>query len=390
MRDVVVAGVGMTNFGVFPERRLEDLIHEAGKAALADAGLWDERSAIEALYVGNFSAEGFSHQNHLAPVAARALGLSGIPATRTEGACASSGLAMREASLLVMAGVYDLVLVVGVEKMNGLLETAGVTRVLAEAAHAREEMAAGATFPSLFAMIARRHMHQYGTTREMLSSVAVKNHRHGLHNPRAHMRKEITLEKAMAAQPICDPLNLFDCSLVSDGAAAVVLTTADRARGLAGTPIRVIAAGQASDLPCLHDKPDITVSRATVLAAKRALDHAGLRPSDVDLAEVHDCFTIAEILATEDIGFFEKGKGGPAALEGATTFGGVIPVNVSGGLKSKGHPVGATGLAQVVEVVTQLRGDAGERQVKGAEVGLTHNLGGSGATCTVHLFRRES
>ena len=388
MRDVVVAGVGMTDFGVFRDRRLEDLIYEAGKGALCDAGIWEEREAVQALYVGNFSAEGFNRQNHVAPIAVRALGLMGVAACRTEGACASSGIAMREATLLVGAGVYDLVLVVGVEKMN-TIETPGITRVLAEAAHAEEEAAAGATFPSLFAMIARRHMHVYGTTREMLSAVAVKNHRHGARNPRAHLRKEITLEKAMNAQPICDPLNLYDCSLISDGAAAVVVASRERARSLAGIPVRILAAAQASDVPCLHDKPDITISRATRLAASRAFGEARLRPADVDLAEVHDCFTIAEIVATEDIGFFEKGKGGPAALDGATTFGGSIPVNVSGGLKSKGHPVGATGLAQVFEMVTQLRGQAGERQVAGAAVGLAHNLGGSGATCTVHLFGRE-
>jgi acetyl-CoA C-acetyltransferase len=223
----------------------------------------------------------------------------------------------------------------------------------------------------------------------MLSAVAVKNHRHGAKNPRAHLRKEITLEKAMNAQPICDPLNLYDCSLISDGAAAVVVASRERARSLAGIPVRILAAAQASDVPCLHDKPDITISRATRLAASRAFGEARLRPADVDLAEVHDCFTIAEIVATEDIGFFEKGKGGPAALDAATAFGGSIPVNVSGGLKSKGHPVGATGLAQVFEMVTQLRGQAGERQVAGAAVGLAHNLGGSGATCTVHLFGRE-
>ncbi|MDP3940431.1 MAG: thiolase domain-containing protein [Deltaproteobacteria bacterium] len=387
MREVAVAGVGMTPFGVYPERRLEDLIHDAGSQALADAGIWERRREVEALYVGNFSAEGFNGQNHLAPIAARALGLGGIPATRTEGACASSGIAFREAALLVAGGVYEMVLVVGVEKMNAL-ETPGITRVLGEAAHAEEEAAVGATFPSLFAMIARRHMHQYGTTREMLSAVAVKNHRHGLRNPRAHMRKEITLEKAMAAAPICEPLNLYDCSLISDGAAAALVTTLDRARGLAAMPIRVLGAGQASDAPCLHHKPDITVSRATRWAAERAFAQAGLGPGDVSFAEVHDCFTIAEILATEDLGLVEKGKGGPAVLEGATSLGGRIPVNVSGGLKSKGHPVGATGVAQIVEAVTQLRGDAGDRQIEGARVGLTHNLGGSGATCTVHLFGR--
>ncbi len=387
MREVVVAGVGMTPFGVFPDRRLEDLIYEAGKEALSDAGLWETRGAVQALYVGNFSSEGFNRQNHLAPIAVRALGLAGVPATRTEGACASSGIALRESALLVGSGVYDVVLVVGVEKMNAL-ETAGITRVLGEAAHAEEELAAGATFPSLFAMIAKRHMHEYGTTREMLSSVAVKNHRHGLRNPRAHMRKEITLEKAMNAAPICEPLNLYDCSLISDGAAAIVLCPADAARRLPSTPIRLLGAGQASDSPCLHQKPDITVSRATRLAAQRAYAQAGLEPRDVDFAEVHDCFTIAEIVATEDLGFFEKGKGGAAALEETTALGGDRPVNPSGGLKSKGHPVGATGLAQVVEAVLQLRGEAGDRQVEGARVGLTHNLGGSGATCAVHLFGR--
>lgn len=385
MREVVVVGVGMTPFGVYPEKRIEDLVYEAGKEALCDAGIWESRDEVDALYVGNFSAEGFNGQNHVAPIAARALGLQGTPASRTEGACASGGIALREAFLLVGGGVYDLVVVVGVEKMNAL-DTAGITRVLGEAAHAVEEAATGATFPSLFAMVARRHMHQYGTTREMLSAVAVKNHRHGLLNPRAHMRKEISLERAMAAAPVCEPLNLYDCSLISDGAAAVVVTTAERARRLAGAPVRLLGSGQASDSPCLHHKPDITLSRATIAAASRAFKQAGLSPRDVSLAEVHDCFTIAEIVATEDLGFLEKGKGGPAALEGVTARGGRIPINVSGGLKSKGHPVGATGIAQAVEAVTQLRGVAGERQIDGARVALTHNLGGSGATCTVHLF----
>jgi acetyl-CoA acetyltransferase len=308
MRQVVVAGVGMTNFGVFPERRLEDFIHEAGKAALCDAGLWGERDAVEALYVGNFSAEGFSHQNHLAPVAARALGLPGIPATRTEGACASSGLAMREASLLVMAGVYDLVLVVGVEKMNGLLETAAVHRVLAEAAHAREEMA-GATFPSLFAMIARRHMHQHGT-RAMCSSVAVKNHRHGLHNPRAHCARN-NLEKAMAAQPICDPLNLFDCSLRPDGAAAVVSRRPSRAR--------IWPRRRSGCSP--PRRPPISLpprqARHHGLAGDGAGGEAGLRSGglafDVDLAEVQRLLHDRRDPRHGGSGLFDKGRAGSMA-----------------------------------------------------------------------------
>jgi acetyl-CoA C-acetyltransferase len=214
----------------------------------------------------------------------------------------------------------------------------------------------------------------------------VKNHAHGLLNPNAHLQKEITLEQALDARPVADPLGLFDCSLISDGAAAVVLCASEAAADLHPKPIAVLASEQASDSPALADKRDITRFGATVRASELAFERADLQPGDVDLAEVHDCFTIAEIVALEDIGFYRKGEGGRGAREGETALRGTMPVNPSGGLKAKGHPVGATGVAQVCEVVLQLRGEAGARQVPGAEVGLAHNLGGSGATCAVHIF----
>ena len=229
-------------------------------------------------------------------------------------------------------------------------------------------------------------MAQYGTPLEALAEVAVKNHAHGANNPNAHFQKTITRKDVLEAKPVAEPLGLYDCAPISDGAAAAVLCPAEMAADLRARPVRVLASAQAADAPSLVDKKDITQFEATRRASEAAFRQAGLTPEDVDFAEVHDCFTIAEIVALEDIGFFLKGDGGRATLEGHTAMDGALPVNPSGGLKAKGHPVGATGLAQVYEAVRQLQGDAGRRQVPGAEVGLCHNLGGSGATCTVHIF----
>ena len=382
MRGVSIIGVGITPFGVRAES-LVALGAIACKDALEDAGLGPER--IEAFFLGNFAGQAFTGQNHIAPMVAHAAGLDAVPCTRLEGACASGGLAMRQGVLAVASGQVDFALIAGVEKMTSA-ETDQTASILAAAGDVAVEASVGSTFPALFGLIARRHMHEHGTTREEIAHVAVKNHAHGRLNPNAHMQKDVTLPQVMDAKPVAEPLGLFDCSLISDGAAALVLCPAETASAHHEKPVEVLASAQASDSPALSDKSDITSFYATQKAGEEAFSQAGLSREDVDLAEIHDCFTVAEIIALEDLGFFAKGEGGRGAIEGMTKLGGAMPVNTSGGLKSKGHPVGATGVAQIHELTLQLRGEAGARQVPGAEVGLAHNLGGSGATCAVHIL----
>ena len=383
MRSVAVVGAGKTAFGAFAGRDLRSLAVEAGTKCLENAHSGPR--TIEAFYLGNFAGPSFTGQNHLAPYISTALGMRGIPATRFEAACASSGSAFFHAVSAVSAGLYDVVMVLGAEKMTSQ-PTARVTEILSAAGDCAGEIAAGSTFPSLFGMIARRHMHQFGTTREHLAAVAVKNHANGALNPDAHMRKVITMEQAMNARPIAEPLGLYDCSLVSDGAAAVIVTTMERAAEFTQKPARVLAVAQASDYVALDQKEDITTFPAVRAAARKAYASAGMGAREVEFAEIHDCFTIAEIIATEDLGFVERGQGGPWAMAGGTARDGEKPVNASGGLKSKGHPVGATGVAQIVDVVQQLRCEAGYRQLARHSVGLTQNLGGSGATCVISIL----
>ncbi|MCB9385330.1 MAG: thiolase domain-containing protein [Bryobacterales bacterium] len=378
MRQVSVLSTGMTAFGAFPERTIVDLAREAGAACLSNAQVQPE-----ALYLGNFAGPGFTGQNHLAPAVGAALGLDGIPCTRFEAACASSGAAFAHAWAAVAGGIVDCALVIGVEQMT-TQTTARTTDLLAAAGDLATEVSVGATFPALFAMIAARYFHEFGATREHLAAVAVKNHANGLRNPRAHLRKAITMEKALAGRMIAEPLTLYDCSLISDGAAAVLLAPTDSAPD--GVRVRGIA--QASDKLALADKADITTFPAVRAAAAKAYAMAGLTPKDIDFAEVHDCFTIAELIALEDLSFAPRGCAGPYTLQGKTAFDGERPINASGGLKSKGHPVGATGVAQIVEVVEQIRGECGERQLAKARVGLTQNLGGSGASAVVGIFSR--
>jgi acetyl-CoA C-acetyltransferase len=388
MRQASIIGVGKTKFGVFPDRSLRSLCAEAGKKALLDARI--DASMVQAFYLGNFAATGFNNQNHVAAYAASAIGLPNIPCVRMEAACASSGAALREAVIAISAGLYDYVLVAGVEKMN-TVQTPRVTEYLAQAADWETEAKIGATFPSMFALMATRHMHEYGTRREHLSFIAVKNHANGAKNPDAQMQKEITLEKAMNSPIlVSEPLNLYDCSLITDGAAAVVVCASELATQHSKIPVDIEGHGQASDLFCMYQKKDITRFEATIAAGRRAYEMAKLSPEDIDVVEVHDCFTIAEIIAIEDLGFCKKGQGGPFSYEGMTTLTGKIPVNTSGGLKSKGHPVGATGVAQVAEIALQLRGEAEARQIKDAEIGMAHNLGGSGASCVVHILKRRT
>jgi acetyl-CoA C-acetyltransferase len=378
-----VIGVGKTQFGAFSDRDIRSLAVESGQKALASAGL--QPAQVEAFYLGNFAGPSFVGQSHLAPFIAGPMGITGVPCTRVEAACASSGSAFFHAFSAVAAGLYDVVLVTGVEKMTSQ-QTPRVAEILAMAGECCSEGKAGATFPALFAMIARRHMHQYGTRREHLAAVAVKNHANGAKNPDAHMKKVITLEQAMAGKPIADPLTVYDCSLVSDGAASIVLAPLEKAREWTPKPVRVLGIAQTSDYVALDRKPDITVLQAVKTAAAKAYGMAGLGPRDIQLAEVHDCFTIAEILAIEDLGFVPKGEGGPYSASGQTALNGELPVNTSGGLKAKGHPVGATGVAQLCDLVQQIRGEAGERQVAKHEIGLAQNLGGSGASAVVTIM----
>jgi acetyl-CoA C-acetyltransferase len=383
MRPVAVIGIGKTPFGAFPGRDLRSLAVEAGEKCLANGHI--APSQVDAFFLGNFAGPSFAGQNHLAPYVSTALGIQGVPATRVEAACASSGSAFFHAYTGVASGVYDMVLVVGAEKMTSQ-PTPRVTEILAGAGDCAGEIKAGSTFASLFAMIARRHMYQFGTTREHLSAVAVKNHANGALNPDAQMRKVITMEQAMAGKPIADPLNLYDCSLISDGAAAVLLAPAERAGEFTDKPVRVLGIAQASDFVALDQKPDITTFPAVRRASGKAYQMAGVGPADIQLAELHDCFTIAEIIAIEDLGFAPRGKGGPFTLEGHTARTGDKPINTSGGLKSKGHPVGATGAAQICDLVLQMRCEAGERQVPRHSLALAQNLGGSGATCVVTIL----
>ena len=383
MRPVAIIGIGKTAFGAFPDRDLRSLAVEAGVKCLADANV--SPSQVEAYYLGNFAGPSFVGQNHLAPYIAGAMGISGVPCTRFEAACASSGSAFYHAVSSVAAGLNDLVLVAGVEKMTSQ-STPKVTEILAGAGDTCGEVRAGATFPALFAMIARRHMYQYGTTREQMAAVAVKNHANGALNPLAHMRKVITMEQALKGKPISEPLTVYDCSLISDGAAAVMIAPLERAREFTNKPVRVLGIAQTSDYVALDQKEDITVFSAVKSAAQKAYKMAGVTAADIEFAELHDCFTIAEIMATEDLGFVKKGEGGPYALAGHTCLKGERPVNTSGGLKSKGHPVGATGTGQICDLVLQLRGEAGERQLVRHSLGLAQNLGGSGATAVVTVL----
>lgn len=383
MRAVAVVGVGKTPFGAFAERDLRSLAVEASRNCLEDAHARPDQ--VEAFYLGNFAGPAFVGQNHLAPYIAASMGIVDVPATRFEAACASSGSAFFHAWSAVAAGLYDVVLVAGVEKMTNQ-PTPKVTEILASAGDLGGEIKAGATFPALFAMIARRHMYQYGTRREHLAAVAVKNHANGAKNPYAHMRKVITVEQALSGKPVAEPLTVYDCSLISDGAAAVLLAPLERAGEFTDRPVRVLACAQTSDHLALEQKEDITTFPAVRKAAERAYRMAGVTAADIEFAEVHDCFTIAEIIAIEDLGFVPKGEGGPYTAEGRTCLAGEKPVNASGGLKSKGHPVGATGVAQICDVALQIRGQAGELQLRRHSLGLAQNLGGSGATGVVTIL----
>ena len=382
MRDVAVIGIGITKFGELWWQNLRELYVEAALKAIKDAGV----DHIDSMYVGCMSSGLFCAQEHLGSLMADYLGVNPIPAYRIESACASGGLAFRLGFIEVASGMSDIVLVGGVEKM---MTGADATFALASAADQEYEAFHGNTFPGLYAMIAKAHMEKYGTTRRQMAAVAVKNHDNGSKNPNAQFPMKITIDTVLNATPVADPLGLFDCSPVTDGAAAVILCPADQAKKYTDTIIKVVGSGAATSTVALHQREDITFLDAVYNAGKMAYQMAGLKPEDIDFAEVHDCFTIAEICCIEALGFCEKGQGGPFSEAGNTALDGKIPINTSGGLKSKGHPVGATGVAQIVELVEQLKGTAGERQLKSPKRGLAQNMGGSGGSSVVHILEVE-
>ncbi len=383
MREVAVVGIGITNFGYLWEKSWRDLAVESSLEAIKSSGV----SKVDSIYVGNFSGGTFVEQEHMAAILADYLGLLHIPSTRIENACASGGVAFRHAYMEVASGMSDAVLVTGVEKMTDVVTSQGVYS-LSMAADREYEGYEGITFPGLFALVARKYMNDFGATRKQLAAVAVKNHKNASKNPKAQFHNIITIDDVINAMVIADPLGLYDCSPMTDGAASVVLMPLDKARQLsnAAKPIKIAGIAQATDTIALAQRDDFVTFKATTEAAQKAYKMANKSPQDINVAEVHDCFTIAEICAIEDLGFFEKGKGAKATEDGLTEIDGKIPINPSGGLKGKGHPVGATGVAQIVNLVEQLRGEAKELQVKNAKVGLAHNLGGSGATVTVTIL----
>ena len=382
MRDVAVIGIGIQRWGELWERSLRDLWVEAALNAIRDAGV----DHIDSMYVGCMSGGLFAGQEHIASLLADYLGVLPVPATRVESACASGGMAVRAGFLEVASGMSDVVLVSGVEKMTDV-DGGGATYALATAADAEYEVFQGATFPGLYAMVARDYLNRYGLTREELAHVAVKNHDNGALNPHAQFPTRLTLEGVMTSTMVADPLRLMDCSPITDGAAAAILCPLELAKKLSKRqPVKIAGLGAATDHIALHDRADFCEFKAVQISGEKALKMAGVGTKDIDLVEVHDCFTIAELCVLEALGFFPRGTAGKATAAGETRIGGRIPVNTSGGLKSKGHPVGATGVAQIHELVTQLRGEAGARQVKGARRGMAQNMGGSGGSSVVHIL----
>lgn len=414
-RGVAIVGAGMSKFGAFRGKSSRDLVVEAFKEMRASVDKGLDPADIETIYVGNLSSDLFEGQAHLGPIVADWLGMIPKPVTRVEDACASSGVALREGVIAIASGLYDIVLAVGVEKMTDL-PTERVTDTLAAASDAIYEVPAGFTFPGLYAAIATAHMKKYGTKIEHFMKVGIKNHNNGGLNPKAQFNSSIRdimasrvkkaeergqpvptwkdemefLNDPQANPIIAWPMRLFDCSPITDGGACVLLVAEEIARDFSDAPLYIIGVGQGSDV-ALHQREDMTTILAAREAARQAYEMAGVKPEDIQIAEVHDCFTIAEIVAIEDLGFFKPGQGPKAVEDGIMARDGAKPINTSGGLKSKGHPVGASGIGQTVEIWSQMRGEAGPRQVPGMDIklALTHNVGATGGTCVVHIYERR-
>lgn len=384
MRPVLAAGIGSTSFGRHPETAIETLAVSAADAAIRDSGL--SREEVGALYLGNFIAGPLLGQEVLAGLVADGLGLPQIPCTKVEGACASGGIAFRHAYLAIATGLCDVALAVGAEKMTHS-STFDVTAGLNCAMDNRSDGVSGLTFPGLFGLVWQSHAERYGTTREHVSAIVRKNKANGLSNPLAQMGALLDNDAILQSPLICDPLRLFDCCPVSDGAAAILLVAAERRNELAPPPIEILASVQTRGSARISGHADLCSFDATVEAARKAYGEAEISRDDIDFVELHDCFSIAEVVDSEDLGIIPRGQGAIWAADGRTAVDGDIPINPSGGLLAKGHPVGATGVGQIYESVLQLRGQH-PNQVADAEIGLTHNLGGTGVACTVNILRR--
>ena len=381
-----IVSVGLSKFGKRDGVYSRELFAEAVNEAFERVSNLDQEQ-IHALYLGQMS-DFFEHQGHAGPLMSGWAGLNHIPATHIENACASSGAALRCGVVAIKSGLYDIVMVGGVEKMTHQPTYKNI-EFLALAADYPFEQWQGATFPGLYALMAVARMDRFGVKEEQFAQVAVKNHHNGTLNPKAQMQKEVTMEDVMRSRMVAWPLKLYDCSLITDGASCAILTRPEDAKKYTDTPVDIIGSGQAQDTVILAERSTLTNVPAAKIAARDAYQMAKVAPDQVDVAEVHDCFTNAEIMAYEDLCFCPEGEGEKYVQDGCSHLGGKLPVNTSGGLKSKGHPVGATGTAQVYEIFLQLTEQAEKRQVSGAEIGLTHNVGGSGATAVVHIMRRR-
>jgi acetyl-CoA C-acetyltransferase len=384
MTRVGLIGLGHGVFGRRSDATVQELAFEAFRAAIDDAGI--DRDVVDASVIG--SVPEYHKQRSLAGVVQEYLGLVPKPTWLTEVACASGSAAIRTAWMAIKAGVHDVVAVIGCQKMTEL-STPEILALMGRVGEVQWESGFGTTFPGYYAMFAKRHMHEFGTTRDHLLDVAVKNHHYGAMNPIALFRKEITAEKAKASEDVATPFQVYDCCANADGAACVILASEDKAREISSKPVWLSGMGCASATMSVLRRPNLVGLPSAELAGAQAYAMAGIDPGAVKVADVHDCFTIAEIMAYEDLGFCKRGEGGPFVADKQTYIGGKVAVNVDGGLKAKGHPIGATGVSMTYEIAKQLRGEAGERQVPDADIGLTHNVGGIGQYCFVQILTRE-
>ena len=384
MPRVGVVGIGHGVFGRRSDATVQELAFEAFRLAMHDAGL--TRDALDASVVA--AVPEYHKQRSVAGVVQEYLNLNPKPTWLTEVACASGSAAIRTAWMAIQSGLHEVVAVIGCQKMTEL-STGEILALMGRVGEVQWESVFGTTFPGYYAMFATRHMHEFGTTRENLLQVAIKNHHYGAKNPNALFRKEITMEKALASDPVASPFCVYDCCANADGAACLILAAEDRAKAISDRVVWLDGVGCATSSMSVLRRPNLVGLPSAREASKQAYKMAGVSAKDVKVAEVHDCFTIAELMAYEDLGFCKKGEAGPFIADRRSYIGGDVAVNVDGGLKAKGHPIGATGVSMAYEIIAQLRGDCGERQVPDADVGLTHNVGGIGQYTFVNLFRRD-
>jgi acetyl-CoA C-acetyltransferase len=384
MTRVGVVGIGHGKFGKRSDASVQELAFDAFRDAMADAKI--EKKDLDATVIG--SVPEYHKQRSLSGVILEYLNLNPLATWLTEAACGSGSAAIRSAWMAIQSGLHDVVAVIGCQKMTEL-STPEILALMGRVGEVQWESIYGTTFPGYYAMIARRHMHEFGTTKEQLAAVAVKNHFYGAQNPKAMFQKEITLEKALSSQPVASPFQVFDCCANSDGAACLILAKEEKAKEMSDNVVWLDGLGCATTTMSILRRPDLVGLPSAQEASRQAYEMAGVGPEDIKVADVHDCFTIAEILAYEDLGFCQKGQGGKFIEEKQSYIGGKVPVNVDGGLKAKGHPIGTTGVSMAVEMVKQLRGECGQRQVENADIGLSHNVGGIGQYCFVHIFKKE-